>query len=116
MIGLSMAYQPWFVGDHVDATMGAYALVVIFVAVVVVAGAVFFGRQISAMFSQVGNSLGVTWVARLNRNREESRARRDEIESKRWSQVQTASTGVVDADPEEVEGRIRNLSHGTYRE
>ncbi len=116
MIGLSMAYQPWFVADKVGATMAGYALLVAFVAVVVVAGALFFGRQISEKFRQVGDLLGVTWVAWLKGNREENRARRGEIESKRWSQVQAASNEVADTDPQDVEARLRNLSHGTYRE
>ena len=101
MIGLSTTYQTWLAPDRVGAIM----VLVAFVAVVLVAGALFFGRQISE-----------TWLAWLNRNREENRARRDEIESKRWSQVQAASNGVADADPQDVEARLRNLSHGTYHE
>ena len=112
MIGLSTTYQTWLAPDRVGAIM----VLVAFVAVVVVAGALFFGRQISEKFRQVGDSLGVTWLAWLNRNREENRARRDEIESKRWSQVQSASNGVADADPQDVEARLKNLSHGTYHE
>lgn len=35
---------------------------------------------------------------------------------KRLSQVLASSTPVADADPDEVEARIRNLSHGTNRD
>jgi hypothetical protein len=40
----------------------------------------------------------------------------DESALKRLSQVLSLINGVADADPEEVEARIRNLSHGTNRD
>ncbi len=36
--------------------------------------------------------------------------------SQRWSQVLWSDSIIRNADPDEVEARIRNLSHGTYRE
>jgi len=36
--------------------------------------------------------------------------------SQRWSQVLWSDSIIENADPDEVEARIRNLSHGTYRE
>ena len=36
--------------------------------------------------------------------------------SQRWSQVLWSDSIIANADPDEVEARIRNLSHGTYRE
>lgn len=54
----------------------------------------------------------------LNLNREdrdtkENRARPSEAISERFSRVLSLSNNVEGADPEEVEARIRNLSHGT---
>jgi hypothetical protein len=40
----------------------------------------------------------------------------DESALKRLSQVLSLINGVGAADPEEVEARIRNLSHGTNRD
>jgi Asp-tRNA(Asn)/Glu-tRNA(Gln) amidotransferase C subunit len=40
----------------------------------------------------------------------------DESALKRLSQVLSSINRVEDADPEEVEARIRNLSHGTNRD
>ena len=36
--------------------------------------------------------------------------------AQRWRQVLWSDSIIEDADPDEVEARIRNLSHGTYRE
>ena len=53
---------------------------------------------------------------RQERDSKKNRARHAEVTSSRLSQVFAASNGVEDADPEEVEARLRNLFHGTYRE
>lgn len=42
----------------------------------------------------------------------ENLARHAELTSKRLSALRASNTGLDDADPEEVEARIRNLSHG----
>ena len=60
-------------------------------------------------------------MAWLNLNREdrdskENRARHEEVTSKRLRHVFSSGNRVEDADPEEVEARLRSLSHGTYRE
>ncbi|MFB3099114.1 MAG: hypothetical protein ACE1ZX_03645 [Acidimicrobiia bacterium] len=60
-------------------------------------------------------------MAWLNLNREhrdsrENRARHEEATSKRLNQVSSSGSSVEGADPAEVEARLRNLSHGTYRE
>jgi hypothetical protein len=60
-------------------------------------------------------------MAWLNLNREDrdskqNRARHEEATSKRLRQVLSSANSVEGADPEEVEARIRNLSHGTYRD
>jgi hypothetical protein len=60
-------------------------------------------------------------MAWLNLNREDrdskqNRARHEEVTSKRLRQVLSSGNSVEGADPEEVEARLRNLSHGTYRE
>ncbi len=60
-------------------------------------------------------------MAWLNLNREDrdskdNRARHGEVTSKRLRQVFSSGNRVEGADPEEVEARLRNLSHGTYRE
>ena len=43
----------------------------------------------------------------------ETRARREDATLKRFSRVLSSGNSVEDADPNEVEGRIRNLTHGT---
>ncbi len=60
-------------------------------------------------------------MAWLNLNREhrdskENRARHEEATSKRLKHVLSSGNSVEGADPAEVEARLRNLSHGTYRE
>ncbi len=60
-------------------------------------------------------------MAWLNLNREDrdskdNRARHEEVTSKRLRHVFSSGNRVEGADPEEVEARLRNLSHGTYRE
>ena len=91
-------------------------------AVVVIARwTLFHGLQISDAFSQFAYSLRGTQMAwrsrpRQGRGAKENRVRHDEIESKRWNQVVASSNRIEDADPEEVETRIRNLTHGTNGE
>ena len=60
-------------------------------------------------------------MAWLNLNREDrdskdNRARHEEVTSERLRQVFSSGNRVEGADPEEVDARLRNLSHGTYRE
>ncbi len=60
-------------------------------------------------------------MAWLNLNREDrdskdNRARHEEVTSKRLRQVLSSGNRVEGADPEEIDARLRNLSHGTYRE
>ena len=60
-------------------------------------------------------------MAWLNLNREDrdskdNHARHKEATSKRLRQVFSSSNGVEGADPEDVEARLRNLSHGTNGE
>ncbi len=60
-------------------------------------------------------------MAWLNLNREhrdskENRARHEEATSQRLKRVFSSGNSVEGADPKEVEARLRNLSHGTYRE
>ncbi len=60
-------------------------------------------------------------MAWLNLNREDpdskdNRARHEEVTSKRLRHVFSSGNRVEGADPEEVDARLRNLSHGTYRE
>ena len=59
-------------------------------------------------------------MAWLNLNREDrdskdNRARHERVTKKRLRQVFSSGNRVQGADPEEVEARLRNLSHGTYR-
>ena len=60
-------------------------------------------------------------MAWLNLNREDrdskdNRTRHERVTKKRLRQVFSSGNRFVGADPEEVEARLRNLSHGTYRE
>ena len=60
-------------------------------------------------------------MAWLNLNREDrdskdNRGRHEEVTLKRLRQVFSSGNRVEGADPEEVDARLRNLSHGTYRE
>ena len=54
-------------------------------------------------------------MAWLRRN---DRAERDRDEGRALKRLENILTwaNVKDSDPDEVEARIRNLSHGTYRE
>jgi hypothetical protein len=122
MIRLFRAYQNQLVHGEVDVSMFKYPLPVALLAVVVVARwTLFHGLQISAEFSQFANSMRGKQMARRSRTRQDrgskqNRARHDEIESTRWNQVVASSNPVEDADPEEVETRLRNLTHGTNGE
>ena len=53
---------------------------------------------------------------RQERDSKKNRARHAEVTSSRLSQIFAASNGVEDADPEEVEARIRNMFYGSTRE
>ena len=53
---------------------------------------------------------------RVDRDSKKKRARQDEAISERFSRVLSSSNGVESADSEEVEARIRNMSHGTNSE
>ncbi len=57
MLRVWTAYQRWFVRDEEGATMVEYALLVALIAVVVIAGALFLGTEISDKFSEVGATL-----------------------------------------------------------
>ena len=122
MIRLFRAYQKQLADGEVDVSAFKYPLPVALLAVVVIARwTLFHGLRISDGFSQFANSLPGTQMARRNRTRQDrgskqNRARHDEIESKRWNRVVASSNRVEDADPEEVETRIRNLTHGTNGE
>jgi len=54
-------------------------------------------------------------IKREERDSKKNRARHAEVTSSRLSQVFAASNGVEDADPEEVEARIRNMFYGTSK-
>lgn len=56
----------------------------------------------------------MAWLS--NDDSKRNRDSEDESALKRLSQVVSLINGVADADPEEVEARIRNLSHGTNRD
>ena len=60
----------------------------------------------------------MTWLKlnRDDRDSKENRARHEDVTLKRLRQVFSSGNSLEDADPEEVEARLRNLSHGTYRE
>jgi hypothetical protein len=60
----------------------------------------------------------MAWL-RLNRDdldSKEKRARHEQATSERLSRIFSSRSRIEDADPDEVEARLRNLSHGTYRE
>ena len=56
----------------------------------------------------------MAWLSNVDSKR--IRDGEDESPLKRLSQVVSLINGVAGADPEEVEARIRNLSHGTNRD
>jgi hypothetical protein len=53
---------------------------------------------------------------RDDRDSKENRARHEEVTLKRLRQVFSSGNSIESGDPEEVEARLRNLSHGTYRD
>ena len=57
MLALWTAYQSRFIQDEKGASMVEYALLVALIAVVVIAAALFLGEEISAKFSEVGDTL-----------------------------------------------------------
>jgi hypothetical protein len=58
----------------------------------------------------------MSWF-RPKRERSDDGVRREgDDRSLRWSALRHSSGRLDGADPEEVEGRIRRLSHGTYRD
>ncbi len=60
MLRLWTAYQSRFIQDEEGASMVEYALLVALIAVVVIAGALFLGNEISGKFSEVGDTLQST--------------------------------------------------------
>jgi len=57
MIRFFTTYQDRYMGDERGASMVEYALLVALIAVVVIAAALFLGEEISAKFSEVGDTL-----------------------------------------------------------
>lgn len=57
------------------------------------------------------------WVKLKLRDRDskKNRARHTEVASKRLSQVFSSNYGIGDANPQEVEAHIRDISHGMNR-
>jgi len=51
------AYQSRFIADDTGASMIEYALLIALIAMVVIAGAVFFGTELSEKFSEVGDTM-----------------------------------------------------------
>ncbi len=60
MTGLWAAYQSRFLADEEGASMVEYALLIALIAMVVIAGAVFFGTELSEKFSEVGDTMDAT--------------------------------------------------------
>ncbi len=54
------AYQSRFIQDEEGASMVEYALLIALIAMVVIAGAVFFGTELSESFSEVGDTMDAT--------------------------------------------------------
>ncbi len=54
------AYQSRFIADDRGASMVEYALLIALIAMVVIAGAVFFGTELSESFSEVGDTMNAT--------------------------------------------------------
>ncbi len=53
---------------------------------------------------------------RDDRDSKENRARHEQVASKRLSEIISSGNSVEGEDPDEVEARLRNLSHGTNSE
>ncbi len=60
MTRLWAAYQSRFMADEEGASMVEYALLIALIAMVVIAGAVFFGTELSEKFSEVGDTMDAT--------------------------------------------------------
>lgn len=60
MLRLWTGYQSQFIRDDQGASLVEYALLVALIAVVVIAGALFLGEQISTKFSDVGATVDGT--------------------------------------------------------
>ncbi len=60
MTRLWAAYQSRFIQDEEGASMVEYALLIALIAMVVIAGAVFFGTELSEKFSEVGDTMEAT--------------------------------------------------------
>ena len=57
MVQLRTPVRGWLVSDENGASMVEYALLVALIALVVIAGALFFGTEISDKLSDVGTTL-----------------------------------------------------------
>ncbi len=57
MVQLRIAVRSWLVWDENGASMVEYALLVALIALVVIAGALFFGTEIGDKLSDVGTTL-----------------------------------------------------------
>ena len=57
---LYAAYQSRFTTDNRGASMVEYALLIALIAMVVIAGAIFFGTELSENFSEVGDTMVAT--------------------------------------------------------
>ncbi|GMQ85571.1 MAG: hypothetical protein BMS9Abin07_1138 [Acidimicrobiia bacterium] len=57
MTRLWAAYQSRFIADEEGASMVEYALLIALIAMAVIAGAIFFGTELSEKFSEVGDSI-----------------------------------------------------------
>ncbi len=60
MTRLWAAYQSRFIQDEEGASMVEYALLIALIAMAVIAGAVFFGSELSESFSEVGDTMNAT--------------------------------------------------------
>ncbi len=60
MLRLWTAYQSRFIQDDKGASMVEYALLIALIAMAVIAGAVFFGSELSESFSGVGDTMNAT--------------------------------------------------------
>ena len=60
MTRLWAAYQSRFMTDHEGASMVEYALLIVLIAIVVIAGAVFLGTELSEKFSEFGGTMEAT--------------------------------------------------------
>ena len=60
MTRLWAAYQSRSIADDKGASMVEYALLIALIAMVVIAGAVFFGSELSGSFSEAGDTMQAT--------------------------------------------------------